>query len=85
MFCGNFGLCVNTQGIDGAGFVVIASASIENKIGGEKNERDVTGQFAKLNGDIHVELSRECRIGLAVGTFAEGGTMKDSVGLFLTE
>jgi len=42
-FCGDFGFCINTQRIDGAGFIVIASVAVEYEVGGEENERDVTG------------------------------------------
>src|SRR5262249_15589643 len=82
---GDFGFRINTQGIDGGRFVVVASQAIENEIGGEKKEWNVFGQFGEAGSDLNIQQLSEGGIGLAGLAFAESGAMDDKSGLFLVE
>ena len=70
---------INTQRIRLSRLVVVSDAAIEDQIAGEKNERNVGGQFRKAGCNIDVQFAGEGWIRLTGGTCAERGAMNDEL------
>jgi len=80
-----FGFGVNVQRIDGRRFIVVSRATVEDKVGGEKDKRNVRGQFREEGGDFDIQLPGERGIFFARRRMRQRGAMDDELRLVFTK